>query len=113
MIHSGRDGRWFYPSLGEAIKEAGVVRIRTSILPRQSKVAQYIATRTILGLCKVAVRRLGERVLRRWWDQTGINWKAAMEKAASKEEDEAAEAAEPELTGLDSEPKAATRPHRK
>ena len=30
----GRDERWFYPSLARAMKEAGVVRIRTSILRR-------------------------------------------------------------------------------
>ena len=41
----GRDGRWFYPSLTGAMKEAGIVRIRTLILRRQKKVAQFIATR--------------------------------------------------------------------
>ena len=30
----GRDGRWFYPALAGAMKEVGVVRIRTSILRR-------------------------------------------------------------------------------
>ena len=35
----GRDGRWFYPALAVAMKEAGVVRIRTSILRRQNMVA--------------------------------------------------------------------------
>ena len=44
----------------------------------------------------------------RWWEQTGIYWKAAREKAEAKEEDKAAEAAEPELTGLDLEPEADT-----
>ena len=90
------------------MKEAGIVRIRTSILRRQNTVAQFIAKRPILGLCEVAVRLPGERVPRRRWEQTGIDWKAASEKAATKEEDEAAEAAEPELTGSDSEPKAYT-----
>ena len=32
----GRDGGWFYPSLAGAMKEAGIVRIRTSILQRQN-----------------------------------------------------------------------------
>ena len=73
----GRDGRWFYPSLAGEMKEAGVVRIRTLILRRQNTVAQFIATRTILGLCEVAERRPGTRVPRRWWEQAGINWKAA------------------------------------
>ena len=68
-----RDGRWFYPSLAGEMKEAGVERIRTSILRRQNKVAQFIATRPILGLCEVAERRPGTRVPRRWWEQTGIN----------------------------------------
>ena len=54
------------------------------------------------------MRRPGARVPRRWWEQTGIDWKSAREKVATKEEDEAAEAAEPELTGSDSEPEADT-----
>ena len=46
----GRDGRWFYPSMAGAMKEAGIVWIRTSILRRQNTVAQFIATRPILDL---------------------------------------------------------------
>ena len=34
----GRDGRWFYPALSGAMKEAGVLKIRTSILGRQNSV---------------------------------------------------------------------------
>ena len=90
------------------MKEAGVVRIRTSILLRQNMVAQFIATRTILGLCEVAERRPGTQVPSRWWEQTGIDWKTARERAAAKDGDDEAEAAEPELTGLDSEPEADT-----
>ena len=30
----GRDGKWYYPSLVGAMKEAGTLRIRTSILRR-------------------------------------------------------------------------------
>ena len=85
-----------------------MVRIRTSILWRQNTVAQFIVTQPILGLCDVAVRRPGTRVPRRWWEQTGINWKAAKEKAAAKDGDDEAEAAKPELTGSDSDPKADT-----
>ena len=72
-----RDGRWLYPSLAGAMKEAGIMRIRTSILRRQNTVAQFIAMRPILGLCKVAVRRPETWTPRRWWYQIGINWKAA------------------------------------
>ena len=55
------------------------------------------------GMCKWAVRRPGSRVPRRWWEQTGIEWKGVREKAAETEE-----AAEPALTGSDSESKADT-----
>ena len=103
----GRDGRWFYPSLAGAMKEAGIVRIQTSILRRQNTVAQFIDTRPILGLCEGGVIRPGARVPRRLWEQTGIDWKGAREKAAATEE-KAAEAAEPELTGSESEPEADT-----
>ena len=62
----GRDGKWFYPSLSGALKEAGVVRDRTSVLRRQNTVVQFIATRPILGLCEVAERRQGTQVPQRW-----------------------------------------------
>ena len=58
----GRYGKWFHPSLVGALKEAGVVRFRTSILRRQNTVAQFIATRPILGLYEVAERPWGTRV---------------------------------------------------
>ena len=103
----GRDRRWFYLSLAGAMRETGIVRIWTSILWRQNTVAQFIATRPIMGLCKGAARRPGAWVPRRWWKQKGIDWKGAMEKAAATEE-EAAEPAEPELTGSDSEAEADT-----
>ena len=66
------------------MKEAGIVLIRTSILRRQNIVAQFIATRPILGLCEVAVRWPGAQVPRRWWKQKGIDLKAAREKGGSK-----------------------------
>ena len=44
----------------------------------------------------------------RWWEQTGIDWKAAREKAAAKDGDDEAEAADTDLTGSDSEPETAT-----
>ena len=99
----GNDGKWLYPSLAGALNEAGVVRVRTSILRRQNMVVKFIATRPILGLCEVAERRRGTRVPRRWWEQTGIDWKSAREKAAAQGE---ANEADPGMTGLglDSEP---------
>ena len=66
LTRRGRDGKWVYPSLAGALKEAGDVRSRTSVLWRQNTVAQFIATRPILGLCEVADRRRGTRVPQRW-----------------------------------------------
>ena len=63
------------------MKEAGIVRIRTSIPRRQNTAAQFIATQPILDLCEKSVRWLGVQVPRRWWEQTEIDWKGAREKA--------------------------------
>ena len=52
MPRRGRDGDWLYLPLEGATKEAGIVRARTSVLQRQHTVAQFIATRPILGLCE-------------------------------------------------------------
>ena len=79
----GRDRKWFYPSLAGSLKEAGVVRARTLVLRSQNTVAQFIAMRPILGLCEVAERRWGTRVPQRWWEQSGIEWRLAREKAAA------------------------------
>ena len=77
MPRRGRDGKWIYLPLAGATKEAGIVRARTSVLRRQNTVAQFIATRPILGLYEVAERRGGTRVPQRWWEQPGIDWKLA------------------------------------
>ena len=39
QLRRGKDGSWFYPSLAGAMKETGMIRIRTSILRRQNTVA--------------------------------------------------------------------------
>ena len=62
MPRRKRDGKWLYPPLAGATKEAGIVRVRTLVLRRQNTVAQFIATRPILELCEVAERRGGTRV---------------------------------------------------
>ena len=89
------------------MKEAGVVRVRTSILQRQNTVAQFIATIPILCLCEVAERRRGTRVPQRWWEQNGVDWKSARKKAAAQEGETEAE---PELTGLESDSEPETTP---
>ena len=67
QAQSGRNGGWYYPSLAGAMKEAGIVWIRNSILRRHNTVAQFITTRPILDLCKKAKIRPGAQVPRRWW----------------------------------------------
>ena len=48
-------------------------------------VAQYIATRPLLDLCKEARAREGAKVPLRWWDQAGIDWETAKEKGVEQE----------------------------
>ena len=81
----GRDGEWHYPSLEGAMEEAVLTDIRTSIQRRQNTVAQYIATRPLLGLCEGARPREGSRVTLRWWEQSGINWEKAKAKGTETE----------------------------
>ena len=85
LPRSGWDGKWFYPSLEGAMKEAGFTDVRTSINRRQNTVAQYIATRPLLDLCKGAAKRGGARVTIRWWDQNGIDWEKAKARGAETE----------------------------
>ena len=101
QLRRGRDGECFYSSLAGDLKEAGVVRARTSVLRRQNMVAQFIAARPILGLCKMAERRRGTRVPQRWWEKLAIGWRLAREKAVEVQagENEAA----PETPGSGSE----------
>ena len=44
----GRNGKWHYPSLEGAMREAGLTDVGKSISNRQNTVAQYIATRPLL-----------------------------------------------------------------
>ena len=59
------DGGLFYPPLEEDIQEAGLETIETYIHRIQNTIDQYIATGTILELCKEAERCLREQVPRR------------------------------------------------
>ena len=79
------------------------MRDRTSVLQRQNTVAQFIATRPILGLCEVAERRRGTRFPQQWWEQSGIDWKlmrAKGERAAATAEHAGATAEDTETPGL-------------
>ena len=78
----GWDGKWFYPSLEGATKEAGFEDIKTSINNRQNTVAQYNAMQPLLELCEGTNQIGGARVSRRWWYQKGIDWEKAKERVA-------------------------------
>ena len=71
--------------LAGAKKDAGIVRVRTSVLRRQNTVAQFVATRPILALCEGTERGGGTRVPQRWWEQTGIYWRLARERSENAE----------------------------
>ena len=79
------------------------MRARTSVLRRQNTVAQFISTRLILGLCEVAERRRGTRFPQRWWEQSGIDWSLAGEKAAVAAAQAGANAVESETPGSGAE----------
>ena len=64
----GGSRRWAYPTLKEAMREAGFEGISQSTTRRQNTVTQYIATRPILDLYERSTQRLGARVSRRWWE---------------------------------------------
>ena len=55
------------------MKEAVFKDIRTSINASQNTIAQYIATRPLLDLCKGTKQIGGARLAIRWWDQKGID----------------------------------------
>ena len=74
QLRRGRDGKWFYPSLEGAMKEAVFQYVSTSINTRQNTIAQYIATRPLLDLCEGTTQIQGVRVAIRWWYQKGIDW---------------------------------------
>ena len=71
-----------YPPLSGAIRDAGMVGIRTSITRRQKTIAQYLAMRPILDICKQATQQLEARLSRWWWEQAGIEMKGAQKQDA-------------------------------
>ena len=97
----GWDGKWFYPSLEGAMKEAGFKYVRTSINIRQNMVAQYIATQTLVDLCEGTTQIGGAMVEMRWWDQKGRDWGKAKARGAETESESESEP-EPE-TGMEEE----------
>ena len=66
--------------------ESGFEGMGTYITRRQNTVAQYIATRPILDFCERSIRRPGERVSRRWWEQDVIDLEGANNRAVEAAE---------------------------
>ena len=66
------DGSWGYPPVDTAMEEAWFEEMGAYVLKRQNTVAQYIATRPVLDLCKDTVQRSGLWVARRWWEKEGL-----------------------------------------
>ena len=74
------DEIWEYPSLVEALGEAGFEGIRKSVTRRQNTVAQYIATQPIMDLCERTTWWPVSGVSRRWWEQAGIDLEGAKKR---------------------------------
>ena len=72
----------------------------TYVLHRHNIIAWYIATRLLLGMFLAAYRQPVMRVVRRWWDQEGIDLEGARAEAEVELEEEAdSETEEPYMGG--------------
>ena len=69
----GRYRRWLYPPLSEGMDEAGLRDVEAYIYRLQNTVSQFIATRPIIDLCLATERHPWSRVVKRWWDQEGLD----------------------------------------
>ena len=68
-----------YP-LEEAMREAGLEDVEAYVLMRQNTVAQYIAMRTILDLCKEVVQRQGCGFLNGGGNKRGSTWEGHIQR---------------------------------
>ena len=68
-----RTGVWKWPPVAEAMTLAGVKPILEYIRVRQDTIAQYVATRPIMDMCNLALKRSGNPSTRTyWWTQSGV-----------------------------------------
>ena len=68
-----RTGVWKWPPIAEAMELAGLKPIAEYIRIRQDTIAQYVATRPIMDMCNLALRRRGNPSNRTyWWTQAGV-----------------------------------------
>ena len=73
------DRRWTYTLAAAAREEAGSLMMEEYIRRQQNTAAQYIAKKSLLELCKVSERALGEQLEMWWWKQAGFDLKEARE----------------------------------
>jgi hypothetical protein len=64
-----RGNQWVYPPIGEALEAAGLYPIEHYISVRQNTLADNVATRPILELCRETERQSGSARHRLWWTQ--------------------------------------------
>ena len=81
LLRRRADGKWEYNSTATAREEAGFETMEECIRRSQNTVTQYIAPRSLLGLCEGTERTTGARVRIRWWDQADIDLVGARETA--------------------------------
>ena len=70
------------------MEEVGFEEIGDYILNIQNMVAQYIATRPIMDLCEKKVRRPGDSIFRRLWEEEGIDLASVRVQAAAEADTE-------------------------
>jgi hypothetical protein len=68
-----RTGVWKWPPIEEALALAGILPIAEYIRVRQDTIAEYVATRPIMDMCNLALKRRGNPSSRTyWWTQSGV-----------------------------------------
>ena len=69
----GACGEWEYPSVEEAMEDAGIHPIRVYIKKRQTTIVERVTCRHIYALCIEAEKKLGTSQLVQWWYQDTVN----------------------------------------
>ena len=80
-----------YLPLSDAVAEAVFQEVENYVSCRHITVTQFIVTRPIIYLCLTAEKWTGSRVVKRWWDQEGLDFEgmqtAAWEAERTEETD--------------------------
>ena len=73
------------------MKEVGLPEVETYISSHYNKVAQLIATRTIINMYLAAEQIMGSRVAKRWWEKYGLDLEGMKTAAPEAERREGGE----------------------